>query len=111
MTIRSEPAKGADANAHTETTDSGANADGEETHHEAHRVLGVFPRLHRRSNKKDNPGLFRYAKDYLKKIGASDAHWRPRHQPLVRKGSSPEEGDVDDAPEQTKRTGPISRAA
>ena len=89
------------------------DTDNEDTHHE-HRMFGrVFPRLHRRKGRHDNPGLFQYAKDSLKRIGASDAHWRPRHQPLVAKASALKEGEVDGASsrEEFKQAGPTTRAA
>ena len=103
MTISSEHAEGADdANIGAAApTDSSANTGDEDTHKER-RMFGVFPRLHCRNGPHEshgNPGLFKYAKDSLKNlIGASDDHWRPRHQPMVGKDSS-------------KHAGPTSRAA
>lgn len=95
-----------------QTQEAHASADNEDTHHE-HRMFGrVFPRLHRRKGPHDNPGLFQYAKDSLKRIDASDAHWRPRHQPLVGKGGALKEDEVDGTPsEQIKQAGPTTRAA
>ena len=113
MPISSEQAKGGDANPSADALINGsANTGGEDTHHE-HRMFGrVFPRLHRRKGRHDNPGLFQYAKDSLKRIGASDAHWRPRHQPLVGRDSNLTKGEVDGEPrEQIKQAGPTTRAA
>eukprot|EP00563_Minutocellus_polymorphus_P009087 CAMPEP_0181024010 /NCGR_PEP_ID=MMETSP1070-20121207/2346_1 /TAXON_ID=265543 /ORGANISM="Minutocellus polymorphus, Strain NH13" /LENGTH=103 /DNA_ID=CAMNT_0023101043 /DNA_START=101 /DNA_END=412 /DNA_ORIENTATION=+ len=98
-----------DSDSNPSTVPNGSSSKEEETHRH-HRMFGVFPRLHRRKGHSD-AGLLQYAKDSLKKIGANDAHWRPRHQTLVGKNCALGDVRKGEGSKQIKQVGPTTQAA